>query len=199
MSSGVGKDRRRVPSAEADTDERFLRRWARHKQEARTEAERMPAAAPSAQTPPAQPVLTDADMPPIESLNEESDYNLFLSAGVSEALRRQALRKLFTLPSVNRRDPLDSEYYDCHGFEPLGNVVTHEMKEELEREAQKRAQELKTAMAQDIAHAVDGSAPDVAVPPPVMHSPAVTDNMPRIPRGESTMKTKRKLVKRRRA
>jgi hypothetical protein len=199
MSNDVDKNPRRAPSVEtdADTDETFLRRWARRKHRARTEVARVPAEAPLVEAPPqTQPIPTDADMPPVESLNEESDYHLFLSAGVSEALRRQALRKLFTLPSVNRRDPLDSEYYDCHGFEPLGNIVTHEMREEMEREARKLAQELKTVGQQDIARAVDVSAPGTAVPLPA----TVTDNTPKIPqRGQSAMNDKRKLSKRRHA
>lgn len=125
----------------------FLRRWSRRKQEARVGQNGSPLTESSAPaTPekvltdsaPAAPekVLTDADMPPIESLGEKSDFSMFLSPGVSDALRRRALRKLFTLPSVNQRCPLDSEYYDCHGYEPLGNIVTHEMREEMERAAQ---------------------------------------------------------------
>ena len=35
--------------------------------------------------------LTDADMPPLESLTEDSDYSGFLSPKVSEDLRRSAL------------------------------------------------------------------------------------------------------------
>lgn len=131
------------PTAAPETkpEEKFLHRWSQRKHEARTSAGEIVPAAPVSATEPGAPapakVLTDADMPPLESLDENSDYSLFMSSGVSEALRRQALRKLFLLPSINQRCPLDSEYYDCRNLEPLGNIITHEMREELEREAQK--------------------------------------------------------------
>ncbi|MCH7880797.1 MAG: DUF3306 domain-containing protein, partial [Proteobacteria bacterium] len=41
------------------------------------------------------PVLTDADMPPVDTLTEESDFSGFMSSGVSDELRNRALRKLF--------------------------------------------------------------------------------------------------------
>src|SRR5258706_9065964 len=127
-----------VPTAAEVSEEAFLSRWSRRKQEARTrELEVTEQDARVAEPAAPQKVLTDADMPPIESLNEKSDFSMFLSSGVSDGLRRQALRKLFLLPSINQRCPLDSEYHDCHGFEPLGNVITHEMREEIERAVQK--------------------------------------------------------------
>jgi hypothetical protein len=124
------------------TGEHFLNRWSRRKHEARRPPpEQVPAAIASApEPPPPATPLTDADMPPIASLNEHSDFSGFMSPGVSEALRRQALRKLFTLPQFSQRDPLDGEYYDCHGYLPLGDTVTYEMREEMEREARKLKQ-----------------------------------------------------------
>jgi len=50
--------------------------------------------------------LTDADMPPIESLDEDSDYAQFLSPQVGTGLRRRALRKLFRLPRFQGSDGL---------------------------------------------------------------------------------------------
>jgi len=127
----------------ADADERrgetFLRRWSRRKQKARAQSVPAPAnePVPAPPAPAPQKVLTDADMPPIDSLTGDSDFSVFMSPGVSETLRRLALRKLWSLPEFNERCPLDSEWYDCRNLEPLGNVVTHEMREALEREAQK--------------------------------------------------------------
>lgn len=128
------------PDETTPADEGFVARWSRRKQAARggekvlqepnpSVAEGVVAAAPP-------PTLTDKDMPPIEGLTEESDFSGFLSPGVSEDLRRRALYKLFHLPVFNTRCPLDSEYYDCHGYEPLGDIITHEMRETLEREAE---------------------------------------------------------------
>lgn len=123
--------------ADAPPDgESFVQRWARRKHEAR----QAPVAADPAGgsmpvvTESQPPTLTDADMPPLDSLGEDSDFSPFLSPGVSEALRRQALRRLFALPSVNQRCPLDGEWYDLRDCEPLGDIVTVEMREAFERE-----------------------------------------------------------------
>ena len=128
----------------APREEGLLRRWSRRKAQERRET-RPPGPADAEKTgvtessgtesPPDVPVLTDADMPPIESLDKDSDYRPFLSPGVSDALRTRALRRLFHSGPVNERCPLESEYYDCHGFEPLGSVITHEMREEMEHAA----------------------------------------------------------------
>jgi hypothetical protein len=89
-----------------DSNESILRRWSRRKQEAAQETRAAEQAAPidiedslgtavpietEAES---SPALTDADMPPIESLDEDSDYSAFMSEGVSDELRNLALRKL---------------------------------------------------------------------------------------------------------
>jgi len=127
----------------APREEGLLRRWSRRKAQERREPPPAPADAeangvtePAApENAPDVPVLTDADMPPIESLDKDSDYTPFLSPGVSEALRTRALRRLFHSGMFNERCPLDSEFYDFRGEEPLGSVITHEMREEMERAA----------------------------------------------------------------
>ena len=68
-------------------------------------------------TPP--PLLGDADMPPLDSLGPESDYSGFLSPGVSEELRRLALRKLFHSPLFNVTDGLDDYDDDFTSFAVL--------------------------------------------------------------------------------
>ena len=80
--------------------------------------------------------LTDDDMPPIESLNADSDYSGFMSPKVSETLRRQALNKLFHLPNYNITDGLNDYDEDYTSFTKLGNVITHEMKRMMELEQQ---------------------------------------------------------------
>ncbi len=85
----------------------------------------------------AAPVKTDTDMPPLESLDENSDYTGFLSPGVSENLRRMALRRLFHLPQFNVRDGLNDYDEDFRIFEPLGKIVTADMKYHTERQAAK--------------------------------------------------------------
>ena len=140
------------------SDEPFLERWSRRKREldeADITGEDAEAAAvvPAVETPPAEPVLTDADMPPIESLDSESDYSPFMSPGVSEHLRTRALRKLFHLPAFNITDGLNDYDEDFTGFTSLGDTVTHEMKRMLKREleAADRAADEPTTAASDAA------------------------------------------------
>ena len=134
----------RDPADEAAGDQ-FLQRWSRRKAAAcrdETASEAAPAAAAAAALPDEavqQPELTDADMPPIEMLDKDSDYSVFMSPGVSEQLRTMALRKLFHLPAFNITDGLNDYDEDYTQFASLGGVVTHEMKRLLKRELQAEA------------------------------------------------------------
>jgi hypothetical protein len=87
-------------------------------------------------------ILTDEDMPDIESLTPESDYTDFLSPGVSDKLRKLALRKLFHDEVFNIRDGLDEYDDDFTRFEKLGDIVTSDMRHQLELEAQRKAEQL---------------------------------------------------------
>jgi len=82
------------------------------------------------------PALTDADMPPIESLDEDSDYAQFLSPQVSTGLRRRALRKLFGLPRFQGSDGLNDYDEDFRRFTALGDMITYEMRRGPETERQ---------------------------------------------------------------
>ena len=130
-----------------EDDEGFLARWSRRKQAGYRNQEHP--SAPGPQTlcgePPAaddsrqatpQRQVTDADMPPVDSLDEKSDYAAFMSAGVSEKLRAQALRKLFHLPGFHLPDGLDDYDDDFTQFAKLGDIVTREMERMLVRERQ---------------------------------------------------------------
>ena len=85
-----------------------------------------------------EPVLTDADMPAIESLTEDSNFSQFMSSGVSDELRNLALRKMFKAPFFNIRDGLDEYDGDYTSFEKLGDIVTSDMRHQMEIEAQKK-------------------------------------------------------------
>jgi len=123
--------------------EDFLQRWSRRKLDAQHGDQGAPAGesstamdvAPAADEP--EKVLTDADMPPIETLGEDSDYSPFLSAGVSDDLRQEAMHKLFTQPEFNITDGLNDYDEDYTQFAGLGSVITHEMKRMLQRELEK--------------------------------------------------------------
>ena len=90
-----------------------------------------------------QEFKTDEDMPPVEELTEDSNYSDFLSPKVSDALRKQALRKLFHLPFLNVVDGLDDYAEDYTKFAALGDIIPHEMKRMLEREKQQELDEQK--------------------------------------------------------
>lgn len=97
-----------------------------------------------------EPVLTDEDMPPIESLNEDSDFSLFMSSGVSDKLRNLALRKMFHVPAFNIRDGLDDYDEDYTYFEKLGDIVTCDMKHQIEMQEKKKQEEAEAlALAED--------------------------------------------------
>lgn len=74
------------------------------------------------------PILTDEDMPDIETLNADSDFSPFFSKSVSKDLRNLALKKLFFSGKFSARDGLDDYDDDFTKFEPLGDTVTCDMK-----------------------------------------------------------------------
>ena len=134
-------DRENKPGEPAEERrEEFLERWSRRKLDTQQANPGAPAgdATAATDTGPAteepQKLLTDADMPPIETLDENSDYAPFLSPGVSDDLRQQALRKLFRQPGFNIIDGLNDYDEDFTQFAGLGSMITHEMKRLLQRE-----------------------------------------------------------------
>ncbi|MGB5254496.1 MAG: DUF3306 domain-containing protein [Sedimenticolaceae bacterium] len=136
-------------------NETFLERFHRRKTAAR-QATEAPQTAPADTTeaalvpqqsePEAVPDLTDADMPPVESLTADSDYRGFLSPKVSESLRRTALRRLFHGSEFNVIDELDDYAEDFTTFEALGDFVTADMRHQIEVAARKQAAAVKQAL-----------------------------------------------------
>jgi len=120
----------RTKTAEQPPADGVLRRWSRLKQAARSREAPAPAAdAPPAPAVPATPALSDADMPPVDSLDADSDYSGFLSPGVSKELRQLALRKLFGSPALNFRDGLDDYDDDYRNFETLGELLVEKLRQ----------------------------------------------------------------------
>ncbi len=135
-----------------DSRESVFSRWSRRKLEAKEQqenpvesAELLTEEAAEDNSPPEvaeapepeAPPLTDADMPDLETLTDESDYSPFMSPGVSEELRKLALRKMFHASAFNIRDGLDEYDDDFTTFEKLGDIVTSDMKHRIEMEQQK--------------------------------------------------------------
>ncbi len=93
----------------AERDDDFLSRWSRRKGDAKTArlevepsgSDPMPGetdAAQESQVPDEAEIV--AQLPDIESLDKESDFSVFMKQGVPAALRRRALRKLWTVNPV---------------------------------------------------------------------------------------------------
>ncbi|MCG6934511.1 MAG: DUF3306 domain-containing protein [Proteobacteria bacterium] len=108
-----------------------LARWSQRKLQARNTTQTNSADAKPAITPPR---LTDADMPPLESLSESSEFSGFMSDGVSDELQRLALRKLFHLPGFCLRDGLDDYDEDFTTMTRLADVVTARITEQITEE-----------------------------------------------------------------
>jgi hypothetical protein len=149
-----------------DSQEDFLARWSRRKLNVRHDDPDAPGNESAAVMPPAPPVagpervLTDADMPPLETLDENSDFSSFLSPGVSDDLRQQALRKLFSQSAYNVTDGLNDYDEDFTQFAGLGKVVTHEMKRLLQRELEAEKTTSTAATEPDVEAGTQAAAED---------------------------------------
>lgn len=149
------------------TSESFLGRWSRRKRDNEEDREsvaltRDPEAASAVLPAEEPPSLTDADMPAVESLADDDDFSGFLSAGVSDALRRSALRRLFRSPKFNVTDGLDDYAEDFANFAPLGDIVTADMKHRIKRLMDAAAEDAEHAGSEQVEHveARDGVEPE---------------------------------------
>ena len=148
-----------IEAGDDGSDPGFVERWSRLKHEHRqsklnpvsrpTEAENIEAHAgvvdagePAEDQQLAAVILTDEDMPDIETMTADSDYTRFLSSGVSDALRKAALRKLFHCDVFNVCDGLDDYDDDYTQFTNLGSVVTSDMRHQIELKAQRMAEQM---------------------------------------------------------
>jgi hypothetical protein len=100
----------------AQDKEAFLSRWSRLKQEQEKAAEKA-AEQPGAPVPAQEP--EPPALPPVESLTSESDFRGFMHPKVGDALRRVALKKLFSDPHFNVEDPYEAYSGDWTGGEPI--------------------------------------------------------------------------------
>jgi hypothetical protein len=126
----------------APEEESFIGRWSRRKHEVHEEPVKVQETDTAADEVAKTPLLTDADMPPLESLGEDSDYTGFLSPRVSESLRKAALRKLFGSSGFNIRDGLDDYDGDYTEFEKLGDIITADMRHQMEMESRRHLEQL---------------------------------------------------------
>lgn len=170
------------PDRGVEPEEPFMSRWSRLKARAREQAapvaeagaappqaqaaeDTRPHAAPP-QVAPQPPAGPPPELPDIDLLGEDSDYSAFLAEGIDATLRRKALRKLFHSPKFNVLDGLDDYMGDFTQFEPLGSIVTADMRHHIERAARLAEQ----ALAEENARPAPAGGADAA--------PAVADATP---------------------
>jgi hypothetical protein len=96
----------------ADDKEKFLTRWSRLKQE-----NSLPEKTEDKHDSPV-PVL-----PAIDKLDPESDFTGFMHPKVDDALRRVALKKLFSDPHFNLPDPYEAYSGDWTVGEPISEEL----------------------------------------------------------------------------
>ena len=101
-----------------DEKQDFLRRWSRLKHESAAQKSVAKEEAPQ--------------LPPLDSLNFESDFKAFMHSKVEEGVKRAALKKLFSDPRFNVMDGLDTYIDDYTKAEP----VTEELLARLEHARQ---------------------------------------------------------------
>lgn len=154
-----------IDATESAEEGSFFRRWSSRKRRAlRERADDAPAEAPVEESKAVENdaageperVLTDEDMPPLESLNEDSDYSGFMSPGVSESLRNLALRKMFLSSKYNFTDGLDDYADDFTKFAPLGDIITSDMRHQIEMQAERAKQKLEEEARAAIEEAPSG-------------------------------------------
>lgn len=150
-----------LPNGDRKSDEEFLARWSRRKQEVLEQPAQLDLAAgeKAEQQPPA---LTDEDMPPLETLHQDSDFSGFMSPQVSEGLRKLALRKMFQVAGFNVRDGLDDYDDDFTSFAKLGDLITSDMRFQME---QKARDETEASELDDEQQAVADQSADAEVEP----------------------------------
>jgi hypothetical protein len=99
----------------AEEKEKFLSRWSRLKRE---NENKLPEKTENASKETAAPVL-----PPVDKLTPESDFTGFMHPKVEDALRRVALKKLFSDPHFNVPDPYEPFSGDWTGGEPISEEM----------------------------------------------------------------------------
>ncbi|TCO80943.1 uncharacterized protein DUF3306 [Plasticicumulans lactativorans] len=140
----------------------WLLRWAERKARARAgqaAGADVPVAAGEQAAVDAAPQPPVPELPELESLGPDSDFRPFLDRRVDAALRRLALRRLFSQPAFNAGDGLDTYIDDCTAFTPLGEVITADMRHLAEVEARR--------LAATVSAPTPGGAPSAGAPVPV--------------------------------
>jgi Protein of unknown function (DUF3306) len=94
----------------AEDKEKFLSRWSRLKNESKD----LPQKTEDTPAP---------ELPPVDKLTPESDFTGFMHPKVEDALRRVALKKLFSDPHFNVPDPFEPYSGDWTVGEPISEEM----------------------------------------------------------------------------
>ena len=92
--------------------------------------------------------VEETPLPPIETLTEHSDLSEFMSTRVADEIRLRALRKVFHTSTFNVCDGLDDYAEDFRMFEPLGDIITADLRHHMERLKQATTTEPEIASTQ---------------------------------------------------
>lgn len=109
----------------------FVRRWSQRKLQHQSGISTNPPEQDPLPEQPAVEPVREADLPPLETLHEDSEISMFLSEGISEQIQRQALRRLFHFGKFNVCDGLDDYAEDYTIFQPLSELFN--VKQQLEQ------------------------------------------------------------------
>jgi len=131
------------PPTDSPPEAGSYRRWSRRKAQHRRRMAQQPSepAVTMPETLTGEPATAETELPSLDTLDEHSKLGAFFAEGVSECLRRSALRKIFHLQKYNVCDGLDDYAEDYTHFQPLGDIMTADLRLRLEREQLKRALE----------------------------------------------------------
>lgn len=156
-----------LPDKHDDRSVSFVQRWSqrKHQQHAKTEPTLAQDETKTNAVSPGSSPISEQELPPIESLHEDSEVSMFLSDGISEALQRRVLRKLFHLGKFNVCDGLDDYADDYSVFQPLRDVLT----------AQRQLRDVTDKLKQMQADDAEALAPSTS-PTPLDAEPAIDDN-----------------------
>jgi hypothetical protein len=122
------------------SDEGFLSRWSRRKQELREgkpvveeeqakvdEVEGVEVSAPAPAVQPAPETVPPPTLEDVQSLTLDSDFRRFVSAGVDPQVKVAAVKKLFADPRLNVRDAMDVYADDYSIPDPLPESMLRKM------------------------------------------------------------------------
>jgi hypothetical protein len=99
----------------AQEKENFLGRWSRLKREHEEQPVAESKRDEAAEKPP--------QLPPVDQLTPQSEFSGFMHPKVADALRRQALKKLFSDPHFNIPDPYEAYSGDWTGGDPIPDAM----------------------------------------------------------------------------